>query len=250
MQVDPIKPKLRAPGIERLTLNCDGPLSNFAFNFNLRRYNLAFAICAPGDGVLIPAPYYQVGRCRYTLSKPVLKAPVVSALEATMCWTAFKHCFQFQIATLQPGLRQRPAREVPGRGLHLSTFRRNVSASCEIGGAFRGNLGGVWDVLGGIKGGIRCISCKKRLRLSWTVDGCKPLVAGEIHPCERRGCAPAAQPRRAGRLATRCSGGAWGSPLMGHCPPYNGHLPPPRWAHDPHMMGTRPTYTGHMTPLY
>jgi len=27
----------------------------------------------------------EAGRCRLTLSKPVLKAPVVSALETTMC---------------------------------------------------------------------------------------------------------------------------------------------------------------------
>ena len=39
MQVDPIKPTLNAPGTKRLTLKCDGQLSNFAFNFNLRRYN-------------------------------------------------------------------------------------------------------------------------------------------------------------------------------------------------------------------
>jgi hypothetical protein len=29
-----------------------------------------------------------------------------------------------------------------GRGCHTSTFRLNVSALCEIGGAFRGYLGG------------------------------------------------------------------------------------------------------------
>jgi len=39
VQVDPIKTTLTAPGTERLKLECDEPLSNFAFNFNLRRYN-------------------------------------------------------------------------------------------------------------------------------------------------------------------------------------------------------------------
>ena len=39
MQVDPIKPTLKAPGTKRLKVNCVVPLSNFAFNFNLRRYN-------------------------------------------------------------------------------------------------------------------------------------------------------------------------------------------------------------------
>ena len=39
MQVDPIKPTLKAPGTERLKLEYDIPLSSFAFKFNLRRYN-------------------------------------------------------------------------------------------------------------------------------------------------------------------------------------------------------------------
>ena len=41
VQVDPIKPTFRAHGTKRLKLINDGPLSNFAFNFNLRRYSLA-----------------------------------------------------------------------------------------------------------------------------------------------------------------------------------------------------------------
>ena len=41
MQVDPIKLTLKAPGTKRLKLKCDEPLSNFAFNINLRRYILA-----------------------------------------------------------------------------------------------------------------------------------------------------------------------------------------------------------------
>ena len=39
MQVDPINPKLKAPRIQRLKLKYDKPVSKFAFNFNLRRYN-------------------------------------------------------------------------------------------------------------------------------------------------------------------------------------------------------------------
>ena len=38
MQVDPIKSTLKAPGTERLKLECDVLLSNFAFDFNVRRY--------------------------------------------------------------------------------------------------------------------------------------------------------------------------------------------------------------------
>jgi hypothetical protein len=33
-----MKPKLKAPGPQRLKLEFDGLLSNFAFRFNLRRY--------------------------------------------------------------------------------------------------------------------------------------------------------------------------------------------------------------------
>jgi len=39
VQVDPIKPMLKAPRIKRLKLIRDEPLSNFAFKFNLRRYD-------------------------------------------------------------------------------------------------------------------------------------------------------------------------------------------------------------------
>jgi len=41
VQVDPIKPKLKPPGTNCLTLKCDKLLSTSAFKFNLRRYNLA-----------------------------------------------------------------------------------------------------------------------------------------------------------------------------------------------------------------
>jgi hypothetical protein len=41
VQVDPVKPKLKPPGIKRLKLNCDVLLSTSSFNFNLRRYTEA-----------------------------------------------------------------------------------------------------------------------------------------------------------------------------------------------------------------
>jgi hypothetical protein len=55
---------------------------------------------------------------------------------------------------------------IPGRGLHSSAFRLNVSAFCGIGGASRGCLGVVYEVLGGIRGCLGCTLCHKRLRLS------------------------------------------------------------------------------------
>ena len=39
MQVDPIKPTLKAHGMKRLKLRYDELLLSFAFNLNLRRYN-------------------------------------------------------------------------------------------------------------------------------------------------------------------------------------------------------------------
>jgi len=61
------------------------------------------------------------------------------------------------------------------RGLHSSNFRLNVSALCEIGGAFRIFVWGVLDGSGGMKGSLGCILCQKRLRLSRKMDECKPL---------------------------------------------------------------------------
>jgi len=68
-----------------LKLQYDEPLSNFAFNFYLRRY-----ITEPGS-VALPraagaagAALIMAGRCRLTVSKPVLKARLVSALETKM----------------------------------------------------------------------------------------------------------------------------------------------------------------------
>ena len=122
MQVDPIKPTLEEPGTMRLNLNHGKLLSNFAFKSNLRHYSVvrpyAFDfVChvkqrMAGRTVVDmfahefparPLAYYQVGRCRLTVSTPVLKARLVSALEAKMSRTAFKGCFQFQLAPLQPG---------------------------------------------------------------------------------------------------------------------------------------------------
>jgi hypothetical protein len=47
----------------------------------------------------------EVGRCTLTLSKSVLKAPMVSALESKISQTAFNCCFQFQLAPLHRGVR-------------------------------------------------------------------------------------------------------------------------------------------------
>jgi hypothetical protein len=83
-----MKPMLKAPGTKRLKLNYDEALSNFAFKFSLRCYSMA--------GVKVSTSQYDetvkscvhmlchllVGRCRLSVSKPALKAPIGPALEA------------------------------------------------------------------------------------------------------------------------------------------------------------------------
>jgi hypothetical protein len=111
----------------------------------------------------------KVGRCRLTVSKFVLKAPMVPALEAIISYSAFTSRFQNQYAPLQQG-QQHPLRGAEhagqgggrghaGEGLHSFTSDLNLSAFCGIGGAFRGCFGGV-------KGCLGCVMCQKRLRLS------------------------------------------------------------------------------------
>ena len=47
VQVDPIKPTLKAPATKRLKLKYDNLRSNFAFHFNLRRYAARACLPAP-----------------------------------------------------------------------------------------------------------------------------------------------------------------------------------------------------------
>jgi hypothetical protein len=76
---DSIKTRVEsAPGVRnlRLKLRCDEPLSNFAFNFNLRRYSKK-----QRQEVERKAKVWQ---CRLTVSKSVLTAPLATALETQM----------------------------------------------------------------------------------------------------------------------------------------------------------------------
>jgi hypothetical protein len=61
VQVDPMKPKLRPPGTKRLKLECDVPLSRFAFIFNLHHYTVGPAAAL----ALLALPL--VGRCSLSL---------------------------------------------------------------------------------------------------------------------------------------------------------------------------------------
>ena len=53
-----------------------------------------------------------------------------------------------------------------GQGVHSFTLQLNVSASCGIGGAFRGCLGGVQGVSGVVRACVGCVLWQTRLRLS------------------------------------------------------------------------------------
>jgi len=64
VQVNPIKPTLKAPGTKRLNPKCDGPVSNFAFKFNLHRYT------SERRATYLHAKYAKVGWCRLPLSIP------------------------------------------------------------------------------------------------------------------------------------------------------------------------------------
>jgi len=69
---------------------------------------------------------------------------------------------------------------VVGRGLHWSTFRLNTRALYGKGvhlGVVQGVIMGYQGVLGGVYG---VFLCQKRLRLSWKVDECEPLVVGAV----------------------------------------------------------------------
>jgi hypothetical protein len=83
---------LKAAGSGRLTPKCDGPLPKFNVKFNLRRYIKVARVMQPSviyideceKVFLTDKKKLKVRRCRLTLSKPLLKAPMGSALEATI----------------------------------------------------------------------------------------------------------------------------------------------------------------------
>jgi len=68
VELEPIKPVLKAPGSKRLKLNCDIPLSNFAFKFNLRRYTEVLEVWSrrrrrqAGEGAALRALHGHPGR--------------------------------------------------------------------------------------------------------------------------------------------------------------------------------------------
>jgi hypothetical protein len=74
-----MKPMLKPPETKRLKLKYGEPLSEFTFKINLRRYTRE--VDEDDDDAQTVSVPSMVGRCRLTVSKPVLKAPMVSALD-------------------------------------------------------------------------------------------------------------------------------------------------------------------------
>ena len=70
VQLDPVKPTLKAPGTRRLTLKSYKLLSTFAFNFNLRRFTVGVPPRGRCGGGATQGRAVQVDPI-----KPTLKAP-------------------------------------------------------------------------------------------------------------------------------------------------------------------------------
>jgi hypothetical protein len=85
-----------------LELECHKLVSTFAFNFNLRHYIEEFVqLIKPEQDMAAN----EVGRCRLTVSKSMLKAPMVSvsALETWLQSGGIEICFLLQHAALARG---------------------------------------------------------------------------------------------------------------------------------------------------
>jgi len=83
VQVEPMKPMLKAPG-KRLKLTYDKLLSSFAFKFNLRRYNPAAdrpLLDLDIALLLVPATLGRAVQVDTIKPRVESKAPWVSALE-------------------------------------------------------------------------------------------------------------------------------------------------------------------------
>jgi len=129
VQVDPIKPTLKAPGTKHLKLQYYELLSSVASKINLRLYH---------------------SDIRRLID---LKNSTESAFEELSKYTAAKRA-----AHKTKKLAQRE--EAVGRGLHSFSSQLNLSDFCGIGGAHSDCF------TGGIRGCAGCVFCQKRLRLS------------------------------------------------------------------------------------
>ena len=107
MQVDPIEPKLKPPGRKRLKLIYGGPLSNFAFNLNLRCYTMVYTRQpdeADEYNFFSGARFVQLGRVvQIDPIKPTLNAPVTERLKLKCDEPPSNFALQIQLAPLHLG---------------------------------------------------------------------------------------------------------------------------------------------------
>ena len=78
VQVVLIKPTLKAPGYMLLKLRYDGPLSEFAFKFNLRRYTMASRLAQEGVVTCVAT---------YTLFPQALAPQMWDEVSHAITWT-------------------------------------------------------------------------------------------------------------------------------------------------------------------
>jgi len=102
VQVDPIKPTLKAALTKRLKLEYDGPLLKFAFNFNLRRYTMRHHWDLNSSKSMVKAMYLG----KYTQSPR--RVDVCMPLP-TLCFACHCRRFAFCVAS-NIDLRGCPAR--------------------------------------------------------------------------------------------------------------------------------------------
>jgi hypothetical protein len=98
-----------------LKLEYNEPLSNFAFKFNLRRYTMDLLNELPAFNTSA----LTVGRCRLTLSKPVLKPPGTQRLKLNchMLLSTFAFIFNLRRYTTGPSWRgPSPGQVAYGKG--------------------------------------------------------------------------------------------------------------------------------------
>ena len=99
MEVSPIKPILKPPGTKRLKLKCYEPLSNFAFNFNLRRYSqvdkrqTAYRKREEGNAAFKSGQYAEALKCyelvvpgRNRSKCPSAHVPTLVSMRSLLCY--------------------------------------------------------------------------------------------------------------------------------------------------------------------
>ena len=121
MQVDPIKPTLKAPGSKRLKLEYEKLLSNCAIIFRLRRYSWAAGL---GQGEAVQVDPVE----------PMLKAPGNKRLKLKFdkLLSSFAYNFNLRHFTKENGCRWNEwtcARAARGGHLEAGAYTRPLSSS-------------------------------------------------------------------------------------------------------------------------